>query len=49
MLATLKSALARYRTDLQNAYKVAGPNGKKLLSGSYDSTQALMGAAPLKT
>lgn len=45
----VRDALNRYRTDLQNAYKTAGPNGKKLLSGSYDSTQALMGAAPLKS
>jgi hypothetical protein len=44
----LKTAIAKYQTDLQDAYKAAGPNGKTILSSSYDSTKALLATAPLK-
>lgn len=45
----LKGALAKYEADLQNAYKTAGPNGQKLLSGTFESTHALLNSAPIKT
>jgi hypothetical protein len=40
--AYLKSQLALYSGELQNAYKVAGSHGKTILSGDYTSTQTLL-------
>ncbi len=45
----LKDNLARYETDLQTAYKTAGPNGKALLSNAFNSTKALLDSPPLKS
>jgi len=45
----LKDALAKYQQDLQVAYKSAGPNGKKLLQESFESTVALLSSPPLKS
>ena len=45
----LKDALAKYETDLQTAYKTAGVNGQKLLTGSFESTRTLLNSAPIKT
>jgi hypothetical protein len=45
----LKTSLAKYETDLQAAYNSAGPNGKKLLAGSFVSARALLNSAPIKT
>jgi hypothetical protein len=45
----LKGALAKYETDLQTAYKGAGPNGQKLLSGSFESARTLLNTAPIKS
>lgn len=47
--AYLKSALGQYLSDLQTAYKSAGPNGKRLLSGSFDSAQTILNSPPLKS
>lgn len=44
----LKTALAKYQTDLLNAYNAAGPNGKKVLSPAYQNTQVLLAVPPLK-
>lgn len=45
----LKDALSRYQTDLQTAYKTAGPNGKVLLNNAYDSVKTLLNSPPLKS
>jgi hypothetical protein len=44
----LKQALSKYQSDLQTAYKSAGPNGKKLLQTAFDSTNTLLSVPPLK-
>jgi hypothetical protein len=44
----LKNALVKYQSDLQAAQSSAGPNGQKLLTGSIESTRAIMNSAPLK-
>jgi hypothetical protein len=44
----LRNALAKYQSDLQAAQSSAGPNGQKLLTGSIESTRAIMNSAPLK-
>ena len=48
-VAYLKNSLAKYETDLQTAYKSAGPNGKILLSNAFDSAKNLLNSAPLKS
>lgn len=45
----LKDALAKYETDLQAAAKGAGPNGQKLLTGSFESARTLLNSAPIKS
>jgi hypothetical protein len=45
----LKDALARYESDLQAAYKSAGPNGKTILSASFESTRTLLNSSPIKS
>jgi hypothetical protein len=45
----LKTALAKYQTDLQTAYKSAGPNGKAILSDAFESTVALLKSPPLSS
>jgi hypothetical protein len=45
----LKTALAKYQTDLQTAYKVAGPNGKTILKSAFDSTTTLLASPQLKS
>lgn len=45
----LRNALTKYQTDLKNALPGAGPNGKKLLSDSIESTRALLNSAPIKS
>jgi hypothetical protein len=45
----LRNALAKYQSDLQAAQSSAGPNGQKLLTGSIESTRAIMNSAPLKS
>jgi len=45
----LKQALPKYQTELQSAYKSAGPNGKELLKDAFDSTATLLANAPLKS
>jgi hypothetical protein len=45
----LKTALAKYESDLQASYKSAGPNGKQLLQTAYDSANTLLTTAPLKS
>jgi len=44
----LKTALGKYETDAQTAYKSAGPNGQKLLTDAFDSASTLLSAPPLK-
>jgi hypothetical protein len=44
----LRGALAHYETDLQNAYKTAGPNGRTVLAGVSESTRTLLDSPPLK-
>jgi hypothetical protein len=44
----LKTALAKYQTDLQTAYKAAGPNGKTILKTAFDSTATLLASPQLK-
>ena len=38
----LKAQLAVYETDLQQAYKNAGPKGKVILSSAYNSAQVIL-------
>ena len=38
----LKAQLAAYETDLQTAYKDAGPKGKSILSAAYNSVQVIL-------
>ncbi len=38
----LKAQLATYETDLQQAYKNAGPKGKTILSNAYNSVQVIL-------
>jgi len=38
----LKTNLATYQTDLQTAYKAAGPKGKAILKSAFDSTKTLL-------
>jgi hypothetical protein len=45
----LRNALVKYQSDLQAAQSGAGPNGQKLLTGSIESTRAIMNSAPLKS
>jgi hypothetical protein len=45
----LKTVLTKYETDLENALNGSGPNGKKLLGDSIESTRALLNSAPLKS
>lgn len=45
----LKTALATYQSDLQTAYKSAGPNGKNILSGAFDSATAMLKSPPLNS
>ena len=45
----LRSSLTKYEHDLQNAYKLAGPNGKQLLSDAFNSAQTLLNSPPLKS
>jgi len=45
----LEQALPKYQTELQSAYKSAGPNGKELLKDAFDSTATLLANAPLKS
>ncbi|HET9722137.1 MAG TPA: hypothetical protein VFP32_03910 [Candidatus Saccharimonadales bacterium] len=45
----LKQGLTTYQKDLQTAYQSAGPNGKKILSNAFDSSQILLSSAPLKS
>lgn len=45
----LKTALAKYQTDMQEAYKNAGPKGKDLLNTSFESTRALLNSSPIKS
>lgn len=45
----LKDDLAHYETDLQNAYKIAGPNGKALLNNAFDTAKTLLNSPPLKS
>ncbi|HVS79193.1 MAG TPA: hypothetical protein VHD84_02810 [Candidatus Saccharimonadales bacterium] len=45
----LRESLARYETDLQDAYKVAGPNGKTILQSAFDGTNTLLTTPPLKS
>jgi len=45
----LKNSLARYEQDLQNAYKLAGPNGKKILNSASEGTQTLLNSPPIKS
>jgi hypothetical protein len=44
----LKTSLPKYQTDLQTAYKSAGPKGKVLLKSAFDSTTTLLSAPQLK-
>lgn len=45
----LKQALAKYQTELQEAYKSVGPEGKSLLRDAFESNNVLLANAPLKT
>jgi hypothetical protein len=45
----LKSNLGTYQTDVQTAYKSAGPNGKALLQKSFDSVNTILSSPQLKT
>lgn len=45
----LKTALEKYKQNLQLAYDSAGPNGKKILKEAFDSTQTLLSSPPLKS
>jgi hypothetical protein len=45
----LKSALTKYQSDLQTAFKSAGPNGKVLLQQAFESANTLLTTAPLKS
>jgi hypothetical protein len=48
-VAYLKNALGRYQSDLQAAQNGAGPNGKKILGDSIESTRTLLNSAPVKS
>jgi hypothetical protein len=45
----VRNALTRYQSDLQTALSGTGPNGKKLLSSSIESTRAIINSAPVKS
>jgi hypothetical protein len=45
----LKSALTKYQSDLQTAFKSAEPNGKVLLQQAFESANTLLTTAPLKS
>jgi len=47
--AYMRDALGKYETDIQTAYKTAGPNGKKILNDASISTTTLLNSPPLKT
>ena len=47
--AYLKVNLAKYATNLQSAYKSAGPKGKAILKDSYESVQSLLSTSILST
>lgn len=44
----LQQALTKYGSDIQTAYKAAGPVGKGILSGSITSVNTLLANPPLK-
>lgn len=46
-VAYLKDNLAKYESELQTAFKVAGANGKTLLSEAFNSTKTLLAIPPL--
>jgi hypothetical protein len=45
----LRDSLNKYETDIQTAYKTAGPNGQKLLNDISISTTTLLNSPPLKS
>lgn len=45
----IQGALTKYETDLENAAKGAGPNGKKILTSSIESVRTLLNSAPIKS
>lgn len=45
----LQQNLNRYASDLQTAYKTAGPKGKAILQTAFDGTSTLLAAPPLKS
>ena len=45
----LKNNLSTYETDLQTAYKAAGPNGKAILQKSFNSVNTILSSPQLKT
>jgi hypothetical protein len=48
-IAYLKTALAKYQSDLQVAFKSTGPNGKVIINNSFESTRALLNSSPIKS
>jgi archaellin len=44
----LQAALTKYESDLENATKSAGPNGRKVLLSASQSTHTLLNSPPLK-
>jgi hypothetical protein len=47
--AYVKDGLTKYQSDLQTAYKSAGPKGKLILKSAFDSTTTLLGSSQLKS
>ena len=45
----LQAGLSKYSSDIQTAYKSAGPNGRQILNDAYNSVQVLVAAPPLKS
>jgi len=45
----MKNALGKYESDIQAAYKIAGPNGQKILNDMSISTTTLLDSPPLKS
>lgn len=48
-VAYLQQNLSRYESDLQTAYKSAGPNGKSILQTAFSGTSTLLTTPPLKS
>jgi hypothetical protein len=45
----VKTALAKYQSDLQTAFKSLGPKGQAIVKTAYDSAATILNSAPLKS